>query len=127
MVLNNQLLRNSTETAKSPSGWRETMWEIYWRTYLFMHRPFMSADDIQSSRGHNALLVLFQYKGVGRKMTEKELKKLINEAEKWRLNLLELAHMMTFEEQREHGLKRAKILEKLIEIAKERIDREIHF
>ena len=60
-------------------------------------------------------------------MTEKELKKLIEEAEKWRLNILELAHMMLFEEQRHHGLKRAKILEELIKIAKERIDRDIHF
>ena len=55
-------------------------------------------------------------------MTEQELKKLLKEAEKWRLNLLELAHMMAFEEHKNHGLKRAKILEKLIEIAKERIE-----
>ena len=52
-------------------------------------------------------------------MGEQELKRLIKEAEKWRLNLLELAHMMTFEEHRDHGLERARILEKLIEIAKE--------
>ena len=55
-------------------------------------------------------------------MTKKELQKLLEEAEKWRLNLLEIAYMMAFEEQRKHGLKRAKILEKLIEIAKERIE-----
>lgn len=55
-------------------------------------------------------------------MTKQELKKLIKEAEIWRLNILELAHMMAFEEQRNHGLKRAKILEKLIEIAKEQIE-----
>lgn len=55
-------------------------------------------------------------------MTKKELQKLLEEAEKWRLNLLEIAHMMAFEEQRNHGLKRAKILEELIEIAKERIE-----
>ena len=54
-------------------------------------------------------------------MTKQELQKLLKEAEEWRLNILELAHMMSFEEQRNHGLKRAKILEKLIEIAKERI------
>lgn len=54
-------------------------------------------------------------------MTEQELKKLLKEAEIWRLNILELAHMMAFEEQRNHGLKRAKILEELIEIAKERL------
>ena len=54
-------------------------------------------------------------------MEEQELKRLIKEAEKWRLNLLELAHMMTFEEHRFHGLERARILEKLIEIAKEQI------
>ena len=55
-------------------------------------------------------------------MTKQELKKLLKEAEIWRLNILELAHMMAFEEQRNHGLKRAKILEELIEIAKERIE-----
>jgi len=54
-------------------------------------------------------------------MTKQELQKLLKEAEKWRLNILELAHMMTYEEQRNHGLKRAKILEELIEIAKERL------
>ena len=54
-------------------------------------------------------------------MTKQELQKLLKEAEEWRLNILELAHMMAFEEQRTHGLKRAKILEKLIEIARERI------
>jgi len=50
---------------------------------------------------------------------EQELTRLIREAEKWRLNILELAHMMVFEEQRDYGLERAKILEKLIKIAKE--------
>jgi len=55
-------------------------------------------------------------------MTKQELQKLLKEAEKWRLNLLELAHMMAFEEHKKHGLKRAKILEELIEIAKERIE-----
>ena len=55
-------------------------------------------------------------------MTKQELQKLLKEAEKWRLNILEFAHMMAFEEQRNHGLKRAKILEKLIAIAKERIE-----
>ena len=55
-------------------------------------------------------------------MTEQELKKLLKEAEKWRLNILELAHMMADEKQRKHGFKRAKILELLIEIAKERIE-----
>ena len=54
-------------------------------------------------------------------MGEQELKGLIREAEKWRLNILELAHMMTFEEHRDHGLERAKILEKLIEVAKEKV------
>ena len=54
-------------------------------------------------------------------MGEQELKGLIREAEKWRLNILELAHMMTFEEHRYHGLERAKILEKLIEVAKEKV------
>jgi len=47
---------------------------------------------------------------------------LLKEAEKWRLNILELAHMMADEEQRNHGLKRAIILKELIEIAKERIE-----
>ena len=46
-------------------------------------------------------------------MTKQELQKLLKEAEKWRLNLLELAHMMAFEEQRNHGLKRAKILRRI--------------
>ena len=55
-------------------------------------------------------------------MTKQELQKLLKEAEKWRLNLLELAHMMAFEEHKNHGLKRAKILEELIEIAKERLE-----
>lgn len=55
-------------------------------------------------------------------MEKQELKKLIREAEKWRLNLLELAHMMAFEEHRDHGLERARILEKLIEIAKKQIE-----
>ena len=55
-------------------------------------------------------------------MTEQELKKLLKEAEIWRLHILELAHMMEDEEYRKHGLERAKILEKLIEIAKERIE-----
>lgn len=54
-------------------------------------------------------------------MGEQELKRLIKEAEKWRLNLLELAHMMTYEEHRFHGLERARILEKLIEVAKEKV------
>lgn len=54
-------------------------------------------------------------------MGEQELKRLIEEAEKWRLNLLELAHMMTFDEHRDHGLERARILEKLIEVAKEKV------
>lgn len=55
-------------------------------------------------------------------MEKQELKKLIREAEKWRLNILELAHMMDFEEYRDHGLERARILEKLIEIAKKQIE-----
>lgn len=55
-------------------------------------------------------------------MTKQELQKLLKEAEEWRLNILELAHMMADEEQRNHGLKRAKIIEELIEIAKERIE-----
>lgn len=56
------------------------------------------------------------------RMTKQELQKLLKEAEEWRLNILELAHMMADEKHRNHGLKRAKILEKLIEIAKERIE-----
>ena len=55
-------------------------------------------------------------------MTKQELQKLLKEAEEWRLNILELAHMMADEKQRKHGFKRAKILEELIEIAKERIE-----
>ena len=55
-------------------------------------------------------------------MTKQELQKLLKEAEKWRLNILELAHMMEDEKHRKHGLERAKILEKLIGIAKERIE-----
>ena len=55
-------------------------------------------------------------------MEKQELKKLIREAEIWRLNVLEMAHMIEDEEYRNHGLERAKILEKLIEIAKKQIE-----